>query len=148
MFIGSFSSKTWGKKREIKIVTAQGHVTLAKLVICCTGPLSGSAYCTDADGLPWNHLPQVDVLDRGGAYNHLPNPLLIDWVQALIEPFFSVPLVWFRDYIVQPHPQNIVFKYRKKFNPRYPNRRRRAVYFRQLNMVTQVQVATVALYLQ
>lgn len=148
MFIGSFSSKNVGRRREIKIVTVPGHVTVANLVIRCTGHFIGSVYCTDAQGGPWNHPPEVDVLERGPAYNHLPNPLLQNWIQALIAPFYTIPLVWFQDYYIRLHYPNVIFKYRKKFNPRYPYRRRKSVYFRELSMTTQVQVATVALNVQ
>ncbi|KAG1752002.1 hypothetical protein EDD22DRAFT_1052843 [Suillus occidentalis] len=106
MFIGSFSSKNVGSTREIKIVTVPDHVTVAMLVIRCTGHFIGSVYCTDAQGGPWNHPPEVDVLDRGPAYNHLPNPLLQNWIQALIAPFYTIPLVWFRDYTIGLHFPN------------------------------------------
>lgn len=100
---------------------------------------------TDAAGQPLNQPPEVDILDRGRANNCLADPILKLWIQANAAPFYAISLFWFRDYFLDLHHPNVQFKYQKLFDPRHPHRRLPVFYFRRLSLMTQIQVATIAI---
>jgi len=148
MFIGSVSTKNVGQSWVIEIVTVPNYMTITKLVILCTGHLIGAVYCTNAARGAWNHPLDVNVLDMGTTYDYLPNPLQKNWIQAIVTPFYAIPLYWYQDYMINLHYQNVLFKYQTKFRPRHPDRPIKVFHFRQPKLVMQIQVSTVAVHIQ
>lgn len=100
---------------------------------------------TDAAEQPLNQPPEVDILDRGRANNCLADPILKLWIQANAPPFYAILLFWFQNYFLDLHHPNIQFKDQKQFDPRHLHRCLPVFYFRRLSLMTQIQVATIAI---
>lgn len=143
MFIGSFSVKTIGRARSIDIVTYPDHQVVARLVVVCTGHQVGSVFCEDAAGGPLIHLPPFHVMDKGDTY-HLGPPVICPWVHHPVHPFYTIVLPWRRDYYMDLAP-NLRFEYRRPINPGQPHVQLPAFHFRRLSLITQIQVAALAI---